>query len=64
MTEKTKNRKRLSAIITDAVFSFDPYIGIDAEDLTACHNKDLQNLDGCYGIIEALCDILKTAVET
>lgn len=61
MTEKTKKRKAISALITDAVFWFDPYNGADEEDMTAYNNKDLQTLEGCYEIIEQLCNMLKEA---
>ena len=64
MTEKTKERKRLSAKLTEAVFFYDPYNGADREDVTAYNNKELQTLAGCYAIIDVLCDMLEEAVRT
>lgn len=61
MTETTKRRKELSALITDAVFFWDPYNGADKEDMTDYNNKSLRTLEGCYEIIEGLCDMLKEA---
>lgn len=55
---KTEKRKALSAKLTETIFFYDPYNGADEEDVTACNNKQLKTLEGCYEIIEELCNLL------
>lgn len=60
---KTELRKALSAKITETIFDYDPYNGADEEDMTEYNNKSLRTLEGCYEIIDGLCDMLKEAME-
>lgn len=61
MTEKTKRRKELAQLITDTIFFVDPYNGADEDEITKYNNEDLRTLEGCYEIIEQLCNMLKEA---
>ncbi len=57
------NKNKLSALITEAVFNFDPYNGADEEDVSSAMSEMLCTLEGCYEIIEQLCDMLNEAVD-
>lgn len=50
--------KALAEKLTDAVFCFNPYLGADADELTAQSVIDLQSLSACHEIIDQLCDML------
>ena len=54
----TQERERLAAMVTGAIFNFDPYNGADQEDVTTATKAELKTLAGCYEVIEQLCEML------
>jgi len=58
-----EDRLRLADKLTDTVFSFDPWNGLFRDEMFDVNNRDLRSLEGCYQIIEGLCDMLEEAIE-
>lgn len=52
-------KAKLSAIITSAIFNFDPYNGADEEDVFSATCEMLSTIEGCYEIIGQLCEMLE-----
>lgn len=62
MPEKI-NRQQLAKAVTDTLFLFDPYNGFTETEVEAQTRKDLTTLQGCYTIIQELCNMVVESIE-
>ena len=62
MPEKI-SRQELAKAVTDTLFLFDPYNGFTEMEVEAQTRKDLTTLQGCYAIIQELCNMVIESIE-
>ena len=58
-----ETRYNLAEKLTDTTFYFDPYNGLFREEMLEVDRRDLRTLEGCYYIIDGLCDMLMEALQ-
>lgn len=57
MPEKI-SRQQLAKLVSEAVEFYDPYNGFTIDEMESQTRKDLTTLQGCYMIIQELCNMI------
>lgn len=52
------NRQQLAKLVSEAVNFYDPYNSFTIEEMESQTKQDLKTLQGCYVIIQELCNMI------